>query len=118
MASFVNLFHSKNVRSIDKNKTLLPLELSSIQSLLLKKVKPNPSLPEEYVLDRSKVLDVISIIDNQGRQFEKTPKTYKDFGEEDLRNVILVSLNSLFEGKATGETFSHKRQNRYLSQYR
>ena len=75
---------------------------------LVKKVKPNPSLPEEYVLDRSKVLDVISIIDNQGRQFEKTPKTYKDFGEEDLRNVILVSLNSLFEGKATGETFSHK----------
>ena len=75
---------------------------------LVKKVKPNPSLPEEYVLDRSKVLDVISIIDNQGRQFEKTPKTYKDFGEEDLRNVILVGLNMLFEGKATGETFSHK----------
>lgn len=75
---------------------------------LVKKVKPNPKLPEEYVLDRSKVLDIISVIDNQGRQFEKTPKTYKDFDEEGLRDVILVSLNSLFEGKATGETFSHK----------
>lgn len=75
---------------------------------LVKKVKPNPKLPEEYVLDRSKVLDIITVIDNQGRQFEKTPKTYKDFDEEGLRDVILVSLNSLFEGKATGETFSHK----------
>jgi len=75
---------------------------------LVKKVKPNPKLPEEYVLDRSKVLDIISVIDNQGRQFEKTPKTYKDFDEEGLRDIILVSLNSLFEGKATGETFSHK----------
>ncbi len=75
---------------------------------LVKKVKPNSKLPEEYILDRSKVLDIITVIDNQGRQFEKTPKTYKDFNEEGLRDVILVSLNSLFEGKATGETFSHK----------
>lgn len=75
---------------------------------LVKKVKPNPQLPEEYVLDHAKVLDIISVINNQGRQFEKTPKTYKDFGEEGLRDVILVSLNSLFEGKATGETFSNK----------
>jgi hypothetical protein len=74
---------------------------------LVKKVKPNPQLPEEYVLDQSKVLDIVSIIDNQGRQFEKTPRTYKAFEEESLRDVILVGLNSLFEGKATGETFSH-----------
>jgi hypothetical protein len=75
---------------------------------LVKRIKPNPKLPEEYMLDRSKVLDIISIIDNQGRQFEKTPKTYKNFEEEGLRDVILVSLNSIFEGRATGETFSHK----------
>lgn len=31
---------------------------------LVKKVKPNPKLPEEYVLDRSKVLDIITVIDN------------------------------------------------------
>lgn len=75
---------------------------------LVKKVKPNPKLPDEYVLDRSKVLNIITVIDNQGRQFEKTPKTYRNFNEEGLQDVILVSFNSLFEGKATGETFSHK----------
>jgi hypothetical protein len=53
-------------------------------------------------------LDIISVLDNQGRQFEKTPKTYKSSGEEDLRNVLLVNLNSIFEGKATGETFMNQ----------
>jgi hypothetical protein len=75
---------------------------------IVKKVKPNPKLPEEYVLDRPKVLDIVSVIDSQGRQFEKTPKTYANFEEEGLRDVLLVNLNSLFEGKATGETFSNK----------
>ncbi|MDD5396594.1 MAG: hypothetical protein PHW24_00875 [Candidatus Moranbacteria bacterium] len=75
---------------------------------LIKKIRPNPSLPEVYELDREKVVDIISIIDNQGRQFEKTPDTYKTIGEEGLRNVLLVSLNTVFEGKATGETFSNK----------
>jgi hypothetical protein len=75
---------------------------------LVKKIKPNPKMPEEYVLDHSKVMDVVSIIDNQGRQFEKTPKTYRLFEEESLRDVILVGLNTVFEGKATGETFSYK----------
>lgn len=75
---------------------------------LVRKVKPTPQAPEDYVLDHQKVLDIISVIENQGRQFEKTPSTYKNSGEEDLRNIILVGLNSLFEGSATGETFSAK----------
>ncbi|MBA7639234.1 hypothetical protein ES703_46892 [subsurface metagenome] len=75
---------------------------------IVKKMKPTPTIPEDYVLDRNKVLDIISFIDNQGRQFEKTPLTYKSLKEEDLRNIILVNLNSLFEGKATGESFSNR----------
>lgn len=78
------------------------------KSPLVKRVKPTPTLPEEYVLDRDKVLDIIFIIDNQGRQFEKTPRTYECFQEEGFRDVILVALNSIFEGKAIGEAFSYK----------
>jgi hypothetical protein len=51
-------------------------------------------------------MDIIEIIDNSCRQFERTPKTYARSGEEDLRNTILVGLNGVFEGRATGETFS------------
>lgn len=75
---------------------------------LVKKIKPKPELPTEYVLDNEKVMDIISILNNQGIQFEKTPLSYKELGEENLRDILLVNLNSIFEGAATGETFSNK----------
>lgn len=82
------------------------IELS--QKPIVKKVKPTPTQPEEYSLDQEKVIDIISFLDNQGKQFEKTPKSYENMGEEALRDILLVNLNSIFEGKATGETFSKK----------
>jgi hypothetical protein len=72
---------------------------------LINRVRPAPQQPEEYILDEEKVLDIISVLDNQGSQFEKTSTTYQKLGEEDLRNILLGNLNSVFEGKATGETF-------------
>lgn len=77
-------------------------------SPLVKKIKPNPKLPVQYMLDKSKVLDIISFIKSLGKQFEKTPLTFQGFQEEDLRNVVLLILNSIFEGKAPGETFANK----------
>jgi hypothetical protein len=41
-------------------------------------------------------------------QFERTPDSYKSLDEYALRNIILSTLNSIFSGNATGETFSHK----------
>lgn len=75
---------------------------------IIGRIRPTPVKPEDYQIDRQKVLDIIHVLDNQGRQFEKTPKTYANSGEEDLRNVLFVNLNSIFEGKATGETFMAK----------
>lgn len=75
---------------------------------LVQNTRPVAKQPENYTIDREKVVDIIHLIDNQGRQFEKTPKTFVNSGEEDFRNVILVGLNALFEGGATGETFMAK----------
>lgn len=91
---------------LKKNESAAVQRIKLDHKPLVKKVRPTPQQPEDYVLDHQKVLDIISIIDSQGRQFEKTPGTYKNSGEEDLRNIILVGLNTLFEGSATGETFS------------
>jgi hypothetical protein len=75
---------------------------------LVKRIMPSlPAKTEEYVLERRKVLDIIYVLDNQGRQFEKTPYSYKTLGEDDLRNILLVNLNSIFEGRAVGEAFSN-----------
>lgn len=78
------------------------------KSPVVQRLKPTPIQPEEYVINGHVVQDIVKILDNQGRQFEKTPKTYLKMEEEDLRNILLVNLNSVFEGSATGETFSGK----------
>ncbi len=78
------------------------------QKPIVKRVKPSPQLPEEYQLDEAKVNDIVGVLDNQSKSFEKTPQATAKLGEEDLRDLILGNLNSLFEGKATGETFSKK----------
>ncbi|MEN9702142.1 MAG: hypothetical protein RIR55_1484 [Bacteroidota bacterium] len=72
----------------------------------LKRLKPKQP-DEDYQLDSNGVLDILKLIENQCLQFEKTPKTYAQFGEESLRDQILANLNSVFEGKATGETFNN-----------
>lgn len=73
---------------------------------LVQRIKPKPTLPEEYVIEETKVNDIITLLDNQARSFEQTPKAFKELGEEDLRDILLSNLNSIFEGGATGETFS------------
>jgi len=75
---------------------------------LVQRVKPKPTLPEEYVLDEARINDIIALLDNQAKSFEQTPKAFKELGEEDLRDILLSNLNSVFEGGATGETFSKK----------
>jgi hypothetical protein len=75
---------------------------------LVQRIKPKPSLPEEYVLDESRVDDIITLLDNQARTYEQTPKAIKELGEENLRDLLLANLNSVFQGDATGETFSKK----------
>jgi len=69
---------------------------------------PQAKRPEELVLEKDKVLAVIEIIDRTGRQFENAPSSYTKLKEEDLRSIILSHLNTIFEGSATGETFSKK----------
>lgn len=83
-----------------------PIHLA--QKPIVQRIKPKPSLPEEYVLDESKVQDIIEFLDGQAKNFEQTPKAIKDLGEEDLRDLLLANLNSVFQGNATGETFSKR----------
>lgn len=73
----------------------------------IKKIKPKAN-SEDYQLDRDKVIDIIKLISSQCFQFEKTPATYDKLDEPNLRDLLLSNLNSIFEGKATGETFNNK----------
>ena len=71
-------------------------------------VPPKANPKEKYVLDRQKVLTIAEIVDNVAKNFEAAPKSYNNFEEERLRDIILSSLNSVFSGRATAETFRNR----------
>lgn len=62
--------------------------------------EPEPRIQEK---DYELILD---IIDKTATMLERSPSTFKDMKEEQLRDQFLVPLNSHFEGQATGETFN------------
>ena len=64
--------------------------------------RPEPTLATE---DYEHILSVIS---NMVSVMERSPRSFKDMDEEDLRQHFLVQLNGQYEGQATGETFNHE----------
>ncbi|WP_394771985.1 hypothetical protein [Mucilaginibacter sp.] len=58
---------------------------------LVQKVKPNPTQPENYSIKREDVLAIIHILDNQGSQFEKTPASFENSGDNDFVSLLLTS---------------------------
>jgi hypothetical protein len=66
---------------------------------------PTAKAQQVPVLGREKFEAVVGIIDNQCRQFELTPSVFQSMPEEALRDVMLSSLNAVFEGAAGGELF-------------
>jgi len=62
--------------------------------------KPEPTL------DNTVYHQILKLIHDVGKQFERLPSTYSAKGEEQLRDHILLLLEPNFEGSATGETFN------------
>ena len=89
-----------------KREETLPVVDFSVKEELRPLIKPEPKKREELVLDQNNVTTLIRYIRNSCLSFEKTPKVYSTLEEEALRDIILGNLNAIFEGAATGETFS------------
>ncbi|MCG2611820.1 hypothetical protein LZZ90_09920 [Flavobacterium sp. SM15] len=63
--------------------------------------KPEPTLNNEIYNQ------ILKLINDIGKNFERLPSIYKDKGEEDLRDHIIMTLDPNFEyGSVTGETFN------------
>lgn len=103
--NFKNLIREIDIPLEVVNKSAVKSLYFGVNTKIKTLVPPKPKIKDEYVLDRNKVLTIIEIIDNVSTNFEAAPDTYNKLEEEDLRNIILSSLNSVFGNKATGETF-------------
>ena len=63
----------------------------------------------ENIEEKSPKIKIFETIDISGRMFEKYPSTYSDKEEEDLRDHILLNLQTtLSEYSITGESFNKK----------
>jgi hypothetical protein len=72
--------------------------------------KPVPILPatkdSDPLIEMAAYDDILSMINRMVSVFERSPKVFAEMEEEDLRTILLVGLNGLYEGGATGETFN------------
>ena len=75
------------------------------KTITLPPVSQTPFRPEPALSD-AQFEDILRTIRAMGHSMERTPAAYASLGEEDLRSILLTSLNAQFEGGATGETFN------------
>lgn len=68
-------------------------------------VHQHASQERTYCIEAANYEEILAILRHAGATMERTPNSYRSMGEEDLRNVLLASLNSSFKGIATGEAF-------------
>ena len=94
----------------------VPLVNLQVRKTIQALQRPLTQPRKEFVLDRKYALDILEIMERSGMQFELNPEVYGvKLGEEDLRSLMLAHLNTVFEGSATGETFSKGKVDIYLN---
>jgi hypothetical protein len=71
---------------------------------------PIPDSPKSAditpVLEMKAYEDILGTITAMAHGIERSPQTFAGMDEEDIRIVLLIGLNAVYEGKATGETFN------------
>lgn len=84
--------------------TVVPT-VPKIRATIAPVLPPVSRAPTRPVLEAAKFAAILELLDNSGRQFERTPQSFQQLTEEGLRDIVLGSLNAVFEGAAGGETF-------------
>ena len=88
-------------------------DVSSFTPIPLVKKRPpkplqstgTPYLPEPALLD-AHYEHILESLQHMSEAIELSPTTFYGLSENDIRNILLVSLNCSYKGNATGETFS------------
>lgn len=84
----------------------VPIQRKKIQ------IKPLPTAAEPFrpepALAHATYEEVLQVLRNTRNQLERSPSLTYRFGEEEIRNQLLLSLNGQFEGAAMGEVFNFR----------
>lgn len=82
-----------------------------------KPVVKNTDFEPEPTLDNRTYKEILKLIHDVGKEFERLPSLYKDKEEEHLRDHFLMMLSPNFQGSTTGETFNKKGKTDILLRY-
>ncbi len=97
-----------NVKLIKRDSKEIPEHILKPKKTL-ELIKPKPKIPrQDASIKKEQVEEVIRLIESQAKTFEQTPKVYNKLEEEDLRDILLSTLNAVFQNNATGESFNKK----------
>jgi hypothetical protein len=66
-----------------------------------------PNKPtKEYAISDADYDEILRVIRDMVKVFERSPSVFRQMKEEDFRTILMVALNGVFQGSATGETFN------------
>ena len=87
-----------------------------------RKVIPKPTVPEgvgkpEPAIGDDIYQEILKVIHDTGKVFERLPSTYADKDEEALRDQLILILEPHFEISTTGETFNKSGKTDILMRY-
>jgi hypothetical protein len=74
--------------------------------LAIRPATPSPTNAQEWMIDMPAYEGILDVLSNMMNVVERSPSVFREMLEEDLRTILLVALNGIFKGKATGETFN------------
>ncbi|WP_444935243.1 hypothetical protein ACJJIW_11735 [Microbulbifer sp. JMSA004] len=84
----------------------VPVPQKRKRAILSKPKVKDVGFTPEPCLDQSTYDEILKLIHDVGKEFERLPSLYADKEEEHLRDHFLMMLEPNFEGSATGETFN------------
>lgn len=98
---FASLGIAIRKRTDDVAKVFIPVERKPL------KVPDSPKeLEKNPFIQQQAYEDIVQTINAMAHGIERSPHTFVDMDEEDIRIILLIGLNAVYEGKASGETFN------------
>ncbi|ALV39157.1 hypothetical protein [Streptomyces sp. CdTB01] len=94
-------------RRPDADKYTVPLIRKKISAKPTASAAAEPFEPE-WVLADADYEEALRVLQNARNQLERSPSVVTDLNEMDIRDLLLLALNSQFEGAAAGEVFNFK----------
>lgn len=92
-------------RNDGTEKVIIPVERKRIR-LPRSPIKETGQIEYLPEIEMALYEDILETISSMALVMERSPSVFAQMSEEPLRTILLVALNGIYQGEATGETFN------------